>query len=97
MAAKTPKRQPKTRNAVGAALRAAREAKGMSQTAIATKLQIYGWDIDRTSYVRIESGERMVSDCEMIALVDVLGITSDALTSGANRAVVRRVLRTLTR
>jgi transcriptional regulator with XRE-family HTH domain len=97
VAAKKPKRQPKTRNAVGAALKAAREAKGMTQAAVAAKLQLYGWDIDRTSYVRIESGERVVSDCEMIALADVLGISSDVLTSKANRATVRRILRTLDR
>lgn len=82
---------------MGSALKATREAKGLTQAAVVAKLQIYGWDLDRTSYVRIESGERVVSDCEMIALADILGVTSDVLTGAANRTAVRRILRSLDR
>jgi transcriptional regulator with XRE-family HTH domain len=97
VAEKTPKRVPKIRNAVGKALKAARVAKGLTQADLAAKLQIYGWDIDRTGWVRVETGERVLSDCELIALVDVLALSLDAIVAVADRVKVRRVLRTLDR
>ncbi len=97
MVEKKPKRPPKTRNAVGGAVKGAREVKGLTQAELAAKLQIYGWDIDRTGVVRVETGERVVSDCELIALSDVLGVTVDSLVAGAERAKVRRILRSVAR
>ena len=94
---KKPKRTPKTRNAVGGAVKGAREVKGLTQAELAAKLQIYGWDIDRTGVVRVETGERVVSDCELIALSDVLGVTVDSLVAGAQRAKVRKILRSVVR
>lgn len=90
-------RQPSLRNAVGSVLRAAREAKGLSQADLAARLQLFGWDIGRTTWTKIELGERTVSDCELIAVAEVLGISLDALAAKADRGAVRRVLRTLHR
>lgn len=90
-------RKSQIRNAVGSALRAAREAKGLSQAQLATSLQLFGWDIGRTTWTKIELGERTLSDCELIAVAEVLGISLDALAAAANRVTVRRVLRTLHR
>ena len=97
MVPKKPKRPPKVRNVMGGALRAARKEKGLSQAAMAAKLQLFGWDIDRTSWVRIEKGERTLSDCELVAIADVLGTSIDAIISGADRKEVRRILQTVAR
>lgn len=82
---------------MGGAFKAAREAKGLTQAALAAKLQIYGWDVDRTGWVRVENGERVLSDCELIAVADVLGISLDAIAANADRTKVRRILRTVSR
>lgn len=97
VAEKKPKRTPKLRNVVGDAVRQAREVRGLTQVAVVARLQVYGWDIDRTSWVRIENGERSLTDCELVAVADVLGASVDAMIAAANRAKVRRVLRTVDR
>ena len=78
-------------------LRAAREAKGMSQNEVAAKLQLYGWDLGRTTLTKIELGERTVADCELLAMADVLGVSLDAIAATADRTRIGRVLRGLRR
>ena len=97
MGHKKPSRSPKLRNAVGDALRAARETQNLSQAELAAKLQLYGWDVGRTTWTKIELGERAVTDCELLAIADVLGLSLDALAKSAKRESVRRVLRALKR
>ena len=75
----------------------AREAAGLSQAELTAKLQLYGWDVGRTTWTKIELGERTLSDCELIAVADVLDVRLDALVAKADRREVRRVLRTLQR
>lgn len=94
---KTTTRPPKLRNAIGPALRAAREEKGLSQAELAAKLQLYGWDVGRTTWTKIELGERTITDCELLAVADVLSLNLDALAAGADPAAVKRVLRALRR
>ena len=43
-----------------------------SQRALADKLQLYGIDLDKNAIQRIESGERFVTDIELIAIAEVL-------------------------
>jgi len=85
------------RNAVGSILRAEREERGLSQADVVAKLQLFGWDIGRTTWTKIELGERTLTDCELIAIADLLEISLDDLAKKAQRATVRRVLRTLRR
>lgn len=92
-----PKRSPQLRNAVGPALRVAREAKQLSQADLAAKLQRYGWDVGRTTWTKIELGERTVSDCELLAIADVLDLDLAVLAAKADRVRVRRILRALRR
>jgi hypothetical protein len=42
--------------------------RGSLRPRLTAKLQRYGWDLDRTSWTRIELGERIVSDCELVAI-----------------------------
>lgn len=75
------KAQP-TRNALGGKIRHAREAKGWSQSDLARKLQIYGWDVERTVITKIELRRRCITDYELIAIAEILEISIDKLAQG---------------
>ncbi len=51
----------------------------MSQRLLADKLQLLGIDVDKNAIQRIESGERFVTDIELIALKKVFDVTYDEL------------------
>jgi len=61
------------RNLGGALIRKFRTDGRLSQEALATKLQVAGWNIDRTMIVRIESGARPLLDYELKFFLDVFG------------------------
>ncbi len=44
----------------------------ISQRELADRLQLIGLDVDKNAIQRIESGQRFVTDIELIALVKVL-------------------------
>ncbi len=46
-----------------------------SQRALADKLQLYGIDVDKNAIQRIESGDRFVTDIELVAIADVLNVS----------------------
>ena len=52
---------------------------GISQRALADRLQIAGLDIDKNAIQRIEAGKRFVTDIELKVLSKVLEITVDEL------------------
>lgn len=70
---------PGVRNALGPGIRLAREAKGWSQEDLARKLQLTGWDVDRTLIARIELRTRCLTDLELLALAKVLGVTLETI------------------
>ncbi len=43
------------------------------------KLQLKGWDIERTVLTKIELRRRCVTDYELIAITQTLGVTLDEL------------------
>lgn len=47
----------------------------LSQRAFADKLQLHGLDIDKNAIQRIESGQRFVTDIELVAISEVLNVT----------------------
>ena len=47
---------------------------GLSQRALADKLQVHGLDIDKNAIQRIEAGKRFVTDIELVVLSDVLNV-----------------------
>lgn len=61
-----------------AALRQARTPK-LSQRGLADLLQLCGLDVDKNAVQRIESGERFVTDIELKALAQALGVTVEQL------------------
>lgn len=51
----------------------------ISQRILADRLQLSGLDIDKNAVQRIESGQRFVTDIELLALADFFGISADSL------------------
>lgn len=50
-----------------------------SQKKLADLLQLTGLDLDKNAIQRIESGQRFVTDIELLALARVLGVSIEAL------------------
>jgi len=67
------------RNIVGERVSRLRKDAGFSQTELAARCQVKGWDITRDSIKRIESGEREVIDKELTRLARALGVPIAAL------------------
>lgn len=51
----------------------------MSQRILAEKLQLLGIDVDKNAIQRIESGQRFVTDIELIALAKTFDVSIDEL------------------
>lgn len=51
----------------------------ISQRELADKLQLIGIDVDKNAIQRIESGQRFVTDIELVALSKALNKTLDEL------------------
>ncbi|MDR3264202.1 MAG: helix-turn-helix domain-containing protein [Clostridiales bacterium] len=51
----------------------------ISQRALAEKLQLQGLDLDKNAVQRIESGQRFVTDIELLAFSNIFKITADEL------------------
>lgn len=54
----------------------------VSQRALADMLQLAGLDVDKNAVQRMESGQRFVTDIELKALAQVLGVTTEELLKG---------------
>lgn len=66
-------------NICGKNIATLRKAAGLSQHGLAIRLQLYGLDVDKNAVQRIEAGKRFVTDIELVYLMDVLGVSCDAL------------------
>ncbi len=55
------------------------QAPKLSQRGLADKLQLEGIDLDKNAIQRIESGQRFVTDIELLALSRVLDVTVNDL------------------
>lgn len=56
-----------------------RKQQGLSQRALAHKLQLAGYDIDKNVITRIETNKRYVTDIELKAFSSVLHVSYDYL------------------
>ena len=56
-----------------------RKALKLSQRELAARLQVWGMDIEKNAIQRMESGQRFITDIELIYLSKALGITPDEL------------------
>ena len=80
MAHRKPPNDLEVRNILGPGIRRVREERGWSQEELARRLQLAGWDVDRTLVARIELRTRCITDMELLALASTLGVTLDAFT-----------------
>lgn len=67
-------------NISGDRIHQARTAQRLSQDALAVKMQVAGVAIGREAISRIETGDRFVTDYELVIFARVLGVTVEWLT-----------------
>ena len=78
-------------NAVGPTVRRLRVARGWSQADLSTKLQVHGWDCTRSWLAKIEAGQVLVRDHQLLHFCAVLGVKLEELFPSLD---ARRALRT---
>ena len=61
-------------NLCGAMVARLRREGGLSQRMLADRLQLLGLDVDKNAVQRIESGQRFVTDIELLALSRVFSV-----------------------
>ena len=69
-------------NIAGERIREAREALGLSLRPLAAKLQVMEVILEKTAISRIERYERFLSDYELLAFAEVLGVDVMWLLTG---------------
>ncbi len=67
------------KNLIGKNLRRIRHEKKISQQALSNRLELLGVYVCRGSISRIEDCSRTVTDIELFAIAEVLGVAVDAL------------------
>lgn len=75
-----------TRNIVGNHVRQARKAArpSITQMDLVARLQLLGMAIDQSGLSKIESGQRPVSDVEVVAFAKALKVSVEWLLEGAD-------------
>lgn len=66
-------------NACGSRIRILREAHNMSQEQLASKLQLIGLNLNQKAISRIETGERIVPDYELLFFSKVFQVSIELL------------------
>jgi len=66
-------------NASGSKIRELREAAGLSQEQLAGKLQLAGLNLNQKALSRIETGERVVPDYELLYFSSVFDVSVEIL------------------
>lgn len=68
-------------NICGMAIRALRTGAEprLSQRALADRMQLEGIDLDKNAIQRIESGQRFITDIELVAFAHIFNVTIDSL------------------
>ena len=61
-------------NASGRRIKELREAAGLSQEQLAAKVQLSGLNLNQKAISRIETGDRVVPDFELIFFSEVFGV-----------------------
>lgn len=67
------------RNIVGARVEQTRKEIGMKQKDLLTQLQVRGIDLNASGLSKLEGQLRFVTDTELVALSDVLGVSIEWL------------------
>ena len=66
-------------NLCGAKITKFRKEKGLSQRALADKLQLEGMDLNKNAIQKIECGQRFVTDIELKAFSCLFNVKTDDL------------------
>ena len=66
-------------NLVGQRVAALRKKRGLNQQELLAQLQLRGVEISQSGLSELEGQNRKVSDRELVALADILGISVDEL------------------
>ena len=64
---------------IGANIRLLRERAGLTQEALAAKLQLSGCDITRSAVAKIEVGQRHLYPDEIILIKEILGVSYEEI------------------
>jgi len=80
-----PKTSSGEKNLISSRLIKLRKQQGLSQRVLAHKLQLAGYDMDKNVITRIETNKRYVTDIELRALSEVLGVSYAFLIDGENK------------
>ena len=67
------------KNIIGEKVRLLRKQQGLTQRALAERLQLAGYDVTDLTILRIESGDRFVPDYEVKALAKALAVSCEEL------------------
>lgn len=70
------------KNVIGKRIQEARIKLNLTQDELATKLQLEGWQISRTTLSKIEAEIREVRDYEILVLARILKVPVEWLLSG---------------
>ena len=81
--------KPKTisgeKNLISSRLIELRKQQNLSQRDLAHRLQLAGYDMDKNVITRIETNKRYVTDIELRALSEVLGVSYAFLIDGEDK------------
>ena len=69
-------------NIIGERLRIARERKELSQDAVAARMQVEGVSLSQKAISRIEKGERVAADYELLIPPQILSVNPNSLLPG---------------
>lgn len=76
---KTRKHEYGKANMIGKRVEELRKEKGIKQKDFISKMQVYGCDINPTSYSKLEGQLRSATDKEVYVIAKILGIAMEAL------------------
>lgn len=69
----------KSKNIVGEQVKILRKESGLTQKALAEKLQLQGYEFNDLTILRIEQGKRFVPDYEVVALAKYFNVSLEFL------------------
>lgn len=70
-----------TKNICGANIERIRKAQGLKQSALISKMQLLGVDINPSSMSKLEGQTRIATDIELKAIATALGVSIDELVN----------------
>lgn len=73
------------KNLISSQLIELRKQQNLSQRDLAHRLQLAGYDMDKNVITRIETNKRYVTDIELRALSEVLGVSYTFLIDGEDK------------